>query len=91
MILGISVEAIVGFIIGLPVGYILKTILIRTKGEKFEQTIFGLIIVGAWLYMNIALQAGDFWLNMFMALVVVQVYNPAPLMKIIEVWKNGKS
>lgn len=75
------------FFAGMALGYGLKSLLISKVGEKIEKTIFGFVVVFAWLYANIFLQVGDWWLNVFMGLVLVQLFDVSKLKELIMVRK----
>jgi hypothetical protein len=88
MAISIMLRDIIAFLIGLVVGYFTRVFISKYFGEEIEKVLFGMVVVASWVYVNVILQVGDWWINLFMALVIVQFFDPR---KLKELFNRGES
>jgi hypothetical protein len=71
----VQLHDVIFFLIGFILGYIVKAVQQKTQIKNLEEIVFGLIIIGVWAYTKIVLQVDDWWLNIFVGLVLAHFFD----------------
>jgi hypothetical protein len=77
----ITLRDFVFMLIGFALGYAIKCIQCKSKIENLEEIIIGSVVLFVWVYSKLVLQIDDWWLNIFVGIVLAHFFNMEVLKK----------
>ena len=83
-------SSLIGLVTGLVIGWFAKAYSMGHDDIPLGKTIVTFIIICAWLYANIFLQIGDWWLNIMMFSAVGSVYGYNNIGNVVNIIRGKK-